>query len=209
MYTCDSCALMSCIQENPERYPGNCPVRDTAFFERTLTEYKEEENQEFYVQCSAVEALGYCQWPRLKEVVELCKQMQYNRLGVAFCSGLKKEAKTICDLLRASGFDVVSLICKTGGVPKEKAGVPKEYKINPEAFESMCNPIAQAKLMNERKTQFNIVVGLCVGHDSMFYKYSDALVTTLIAKDRVLAHNPAGAVYCAEGYYKAKLRPQG
>ena len=69
----------------------------------------------------------------------------------------------------------------------------------------MCNPIAQAVLLNEQKTQLNIVVGLCVGHDSLFYKYSDAMVTTLITKDRVLAHNPAGAVYCAEGYYKKKL----
>lgn len=48
---------------------------------------------------------------------------------------------------------------------------------------------------------------ICVGHDSFFYKYSDALVTTLIAKDRVLAHNPVGAIYCAEGYFKAKLEP--
>lgn len=69
----------------------------------------------------------------------------------------------------------------------------------------MCNPISQAKLLNLHGTQFNVLVGLCVGHDSMFYKYSDALVTTLIAKDRVLAHNPAGAVYCSEGYYKKKL----
>ena len=40
------------------------------------------------------------------------------------------------------------------------------------------------------------------GHDSMFYKYSKQMVTTLVAKDRVLAHNPCGAIYCAEGYYK-------
>ena len=44
-----------------------------------------------------------------------------------------------------------------------------------------------------------------MGHDSMFYKYSEAMVTTLIAKDRVLAHNPAGALYCSEGYFKDKV----
>ncbi len=60
-------------------------------------------------------------------------------------------------------------------------------------------------LLNSQHTEFNIVIGLCVGHDSMFYKYSEALVTTLVAKDRVLAHNPCGAIYLSEGYYKAKL----
>ena len=42
----------------------------------------------------------------------------------------------------------------------------------------------QALLLNGQKTQFNIALGLCVGHDALFCKYSDALVTTLAAKDR-------------------------
>ena len=60
-------------------------------------------------------------------------------------------------------------------------------------------------LLNGQNTEFNIALGLCVGHDSLFYKHSEALVTTLVAKDRVLAHNPCGAIYCAEGYFKNKL----
>ena len=63
----------------------------------------------------------------------------------------------------------------------------------------------QAKLLNDQKTEFNVIVGLCVGHDSLFTKYSDALVTTLVAKDRVLAHNPAGALYCADGPIRKRL----
>ena len=66
----------------------------------------------------------------------------------------------------------------------------------------MCNPILQAKLLNEAKTDLNLVVGLCVGHDSLFYKYSEALTTTVVTKDRVLGHNPAAALYTAESYYK-------
>jgi uncharacterized metal-binding protein len=68
----------------------------------------------------------------------------------------------------------------------------------------MCNPIAQALYLNEMATELNIIIGLCVGHDSLFYKHSDAMVTTLVAKDRVLAHNPAGALYCAHSYYRNK-----
>ena len=131
--------------------------------------------------------------------------MGYHKIGLAFCKGLRKEARVVADLLRSRGFEVVSVICKTGGFPKEAAGIPKENKIHPDQFEPMCNPIAQARLLNAQKTEFNIALGLCVGHDSLFYKYSDALVTTLVAKDRVLAHNPCGAIYCAEGYFKERI----
>ncbi len=90
-------------------------------------------------------------------------------------------------------------------ISKEAAGIPEENKLHPHEFEAMCNPIAQAALLNEQQTEFNIAIGLCVGHDSLFYQYSKAPVTTLIAKDRVLAHNPCGAIYCADGYFKNKL----
>lgn len=55
---------------------------------------------------------------------------------------------------------------------------------------NMCNPILQA--LEEAGTDFNVVIGLCVGHNSLFYKYSKAPVTTLIMKDRVSGHNPDG-----------------
>ena len=60
----------------------------------------------------------------------------------------------------------------------------------------MCNPVGQADLLNRAKTDLNIICGLCVGHDVVFTKISKAPVTTFIVKDRVLAHNPVGAVYC-------------
>jgi len=41
-----------------------------------------------------------------------------------------------------------------------------------------------------------MTVVLCIGHDVIFSMLSDALVTTFIVKDRVLAHNPAAVVYC-------------
>lgn len=70
---------------------------------------------------------------------------------------------------------------------------------------NMCNPILQAKLLNKAKTDLNVVVGLCVGHDSLFYKYSEALTTTAVTKDRVLGHNPVAALYTADSYY-SKLK---
>ena len=79
--------------------------------------------------------------------------------------------------------------------------------MHPGSCEVMCNPIAQAELLNRAGTQFNICLGLCVGHDSLFYKYSKALVTTLVAKDRGTGNNPAAAIYCAQGYFKDRLDP--
>ena len=204
MHQCDRCAVLSC-DKNLERYPENCPMNDEAFFEEIFSKYMEEENRDFYINSSKTEAVGYGKWARLREVVEFCKSMNYKKIGLAFCKGLHKEARVVADVLRSHDFEVLSVICKTGGIPKERVGISKEHKICPEEFEPMCNPIAQAEIFNRNNTDFNVAVGLCVGHDSLFFKNSKALATTLVTKDRVLAHNPVGAIYCAETYYKNKL----
>ena len=61
-------------------------------------------------------------------------------------------------------------------------------------------------VVNNEKTDLNVIIGLCVGHDSLFYKYSDALCTTLVTKDKVLAHNPVGALYQTNTYYKKLMK---
>jgi uncharacterized metal-binding protein len=48
----------------------------------------------------------------------------------------------------------------------------------------------------------NVVVGLCIGHDINFIKYSKAPTTVLVVKDRVTTHNPAAVLYSR--YYKNK-----
>ncbi|HJC47346.1 MAG TPA: DUF1847 domain-containing protein [Candidatus Lachnoclostridium pullistercoris] len=205
MYTCAKCGVHACRTGEKDRLPKNCPIRREELLEEAMEEYGKTPVKEFYITASAMEALGYCQWVRLKETVELCLRMNYKKIGLAFCSGLSREAKVVASVLESHGLEVVSVICKSGGLDKTKAGLEETQKIHPGEFEPMCNPVFQAKLLNEQKTEFNIALGLCVGHDSLFYRYSDAMVTTLVAKDRVLAHNPVGAIYCAEGYYKDKL----
>lgn len=206
MYTCANCGILACGNADHKNMPGNCPMKNQSLLDDAFEQYNAD--KEFYIVSSEIEGIGYGKWPRLREIVELCKRMRYHKVGLAFCRGLHSEAKVINRILHAHGFHVESVICKTGGIPKEKMGIKEENKVHPRQFEPMCNPIAQAELLNEQGTQFNIAVGLCVGHDSLFFKHSDAPVTVLIAKDRVLAHNPVGAVYCADGYFKAKLSPQ-
>ena len=62
-------------------------------------------------------------------------------------------------------------------------------------------PVAQAELLNSHGAEFNVVMGLCVGHDSLFFRYAKALSTVLVAKDRVLGHNPVAALHLAGSYY--------
>ena len=180
-------------------------MRDRAFFDSILEEYFKTENHDFFIASAATEAIGYCRWPRLREVVEFSKRMGYTRLGLAFCAGLHREAEVVDRVLRQNGFQVASVICKTGSIPKDRAGVPPEYRVRPGTYEVMCNPIAQAELLNRAETQFNICLGLCVGHDSLFYRYSQAPVTTLVAKDRATGNNPVAAIYCADSYFKTRL----
>lgn len=205
MYACAQCTVHACSREGGKNPSPHCPMNQTEVLEQAGELYKKPEFREFYIRASEMEALGYGVWTRVKETVTLCHAMGYKRVGLAFCRGLRREAKILDDILRRNGLEVVSVICKVGGVPKESVGIDPSRKVHPETFEPMCNPAAQALLCNQQKTQFNIVLGLCVGHDSMFYKHAEALTTTIAVKDRVLAHNPLGALYCAEGYFAGKL----
>jgi uncharacterized metal-binding protein len=146
--------------------------------------------------------------PRVQEVCEFAQKMGYKKLGVAFCAGLQREALSLTQILEAQGFEVVSVVCKAGRTPKETIGVGDQDKIRIGEFESMCSPIGQALILNEEKTEFNILVGLCVGHDSLFLKYSQAYCTVLVAKDRVLGHNPCAALYTTGSYYARMLRKE-
>lgn len=208
MLTCAHCGALSCLKEDKSAMPANCPIRQKEVMDACLEKYQNDETLPFFQAAAAIEAEGYCEWPRLREIGEFCRKMGYRRIGVAFCVGLGKEAKIVVDILKKFDLEVESIACKTGGYGKKELGIAPEHYVKKGAFEAMCNPIAQAEFLNRAGCEFNVAVGLCVGHDSLFFKRSDAPVTVLIAKDRALAHNPAGALYCAEGYMKKKLTPR-
>jgi len=153
--------------------------------------YQDNHIAELHKAASAIEAKYYGKETRLGEVILLSKQLQYRKIGLAFCIGLSEEAKIIDEIL-SKHFKVVSVCCKVCGIDKKDFDLPQ---ISSKGQEVMCNPAGQAQLLNDAETQLNVLCGLCVGHDAIFAKVSDAPVTTLIAKDRVLAHNPAGAIY--------------
>ena len=139
---------------------------------------------------------------RIQEIWEFAKRMGYKRLGLAFCVGLVKEANVVQEILETHGFEVVSVLCKAGRTIKDLIGITDEEKIYQGTDEAMCNPIYQAKLLNHEKAEFNILIGLCVGHDSLFFKYAQAPTTVLAVKDRVTGHNPLAAIYTTDTYYR-------
>ncbi|MBD3211724.1 MAG: DUF1847 domain-containing protein [Candidatus Lokiarchaeota archaeon] len=183
----------------------NCPMKIFPEVEKKAKQIYEENEEIKKITriASIVEAQGYIKWPRLKDTVEFAKQMGYKKLGLAFCVGLIKEAERIAEILEKYGFHVVGVCCKTGSVKKTDLGIPKEYTMISKTGYTIgwitCNPAAQALLLNEVKTDMNIICGLCVGHDITFTKLSDAPVTTLIAKDRSVPHNPAGVLFSHYG----------
>jgi len=217
---CAHCSVKDriCISEGGTG-PPSCPtINYRTAIEKALREYEKPEIKEFARMASVQEGTCYADRhirpyilhpvkPRVQEVCEFAHKMGYEKLGVAFCIGLSVEARRLSEILTAQGFTVASVQCKCGRVSKEVIGVADEEKIRIGEFESMCNPIIQATILNEEKTDFNILVGLCVGHDSLFFKYSEAFTTVLVAKDRVLGHNPAAALYTARSYYARMLRP--
>ena len=144
---------------------------------------------------------------RIVEICEFAEKMSFRRLGLAFCIGLAKEAGIVENILRDRGFEVVSVLCKAGRTSKDMIGITDDEKIYKGTDEAMCNPIFQAKLLNHSKTEFNILLGLCVGHDSLFFKHAEAPTTVLAVKDRVTGHNPLAAIYLSDTYYRKIKHP--
>jgi len=216
--TCAKCRSLACCSEHFLDGPSNCPTKTKSdVIKAAIAEYDKPEVMEFARQASIQEFECYMNLPegrtprnpRVEEVAQFAKKMGYKKLGIAFCIGLRHEADTLARILENRGFDVVTVCCKAGAIPKERIGITEEQKIEGHgAFETMCSPISQAEILNDEGTEFNIVVGLCVGHDSLFFKYAHAPTTVLVAKDRVFGHNPAAGLYLSESYYGKLLRKE-
>jgi uncharacterized metal-binding protein len=219
---CARCTKTVCDSKHYMEGPENCPTKIKAdVIERAVKEYDKPEIREFARQASIQEFENYMNMPeglmsrnpRVEEVIQFAKKMNFHKLGVAFCIGVKNEAVIFTQILENRGFEVVSVCCKAGGIPKERIGIRDDQKIvftfnRPDLWESMCSPISQAEILNDAGVDFNILVGLCVGHDSLFFKYAEAPVTVLIAKDRVFGHNPAAALYQSTAYYRRLIRKE-
>ncbi|MCD8084140.1 MAG: DUF1847 domain-containing protein [Clostridiales bacterium] len=203
--TCSDCAVLACRGKNEEKYPAFCLTEhvDQELLAQVLEIYKTDEELGKIARISAeIEGEFYGRLTRVEETLELIDRMGYKKIGIASCVGLMNETRIFCKILKARKIDYYTVGCKIGAVDKTFIGVPEEKKLNHGCgHESMCNPIMQAKALEAQGTDFNIVIGLCVGHDTLFLRHSKAPTTVMIVKDRVLGHNPVAALYTATSMY--------
>ena len=202
--SCSECGQKNCYRHDT-RYPGFCLTEslDPALRQEVLDLYKGDGLDGRMARASAmVEGQYYGKLTRVEETLVFARKIGAKKIGVATCIGLIEEAKIFVDFLRLGGMETFTVLCKVGSIEKTEIGIPEDLKVKPGNYEACCSPILQAKLLNAKKTDLNVLVGLCVGHDSLFIRHSEAPVTVLIAKDRVLGHNPVAALYTAKSYSK-------
>ena len=203
--SCADCGVINCRMQD-KSYPEFCLTThmDPELKEEALALCMEEENNRIMRTAAQVEYDGYRKWPRVQETILFAKRMGYHKIGIATCVALIRESRILAKMLRANGFEVFGVGCKAGEIFKTDLGIDQAHQgPGPVA----CNPVLQAQLLAQAGTELNIVMGLCVGHDSLFYKHSQAVTTTLVVKDRVLVHNPVMALYTADGYYANLMKP--
>ena len=211
------CGATNCWSGNSETAPakpGNCPAErhGDIIAEAAATFKGKSEDARLARVAARVEGLCYqkvagsdavnARWTRVEDTVALAKLMGWQKIGIATCIGLLAETEQLTAILKAQGLEPQSVCCKAGSIDKLELGLAEEDKVRPGTFEPACNPIAQAEICNRLGCDMNIIVGLCVGHDMLFTKYSKAPVTTLICKDRVTGHNPIAVLYGQNFYYK-------
>lgn len=203
-----------CLLKEGGRGPAFCPTLNYPNLILKVTkEYQAPDLKNFARIASVQEAECYADRKpghyviqptkcRVQETVEFAQKLGFRKLGIAFCGGLQKEAGLLSDVLESQEFEVASVGCNAGGVPKEAIGIKEDEKVRIGSYETMCNPLLQAEILNQEGTELNIVLGLCVGHDALFLKKAKAFCTVLAAKDRVTGHNPLAALYTLHSYYQ-------
>jgi uncharacterized metal-binding protein len=202
---CVLCGVKACTTEPGTKAPPDfCPMPEEVELLREVEEkyLRRDDLKRMAVESARTEAAGYCVRTRVEEIMDFARRMGWTRLGIAHCAGLMQEAKAARDIFVAGGFEVCTVCCKVGAIDKEKVGLRDDEKVRPGQYESMCSPVGQAALLEKAGAQFHVVIGLCVGHDSLFFMHAKVPTTVLVAKDRVLGNNPAAALYTSHSYYR-------
>ncbi len=203
---CVKCTVFRCAsEEKNKKAPASCPTEKYAdLIKETTEEYKLPENQAVNFGWLGLmskvrnperprEALS---WTRVDEIMEYAKIRGMTKMGIATCYALMAESRCLSDILESNGFNVVSVSCLCGEVKPQDLGMPGNI---------VCNPILQAEVLNHEKTELNIMMGLCLGHDILFLRYCKAETTPLVVKDRALGHNPVAALYLSQGFFKDRF----
>ena len=205
---CSYCGKKTCFKGDLNNTPDFCPsINYSDLLEQTKKKLHAPENIKM-AQDVARTWKEYGKLTRVEETIEYARLQGHKKIGLAFCVGLSEEARLFTNLLTNEGFDVASVCCMCGALSADDVSLPEDDKIIPGFRQPMCNPIGQAAILDEEGCDLIVLLGLCVGDDTLFIKHAKAPVTVLAVKDRVLAHNPLGALYTSKHIYtRINTRP--
>jgi uncharacterized metal-binding protein len=89
---------------------------------------------------------------RLQEIITYARYSGLKKIGIANCTTVTREAKNLQSLLTKEGFEVERVHCKYGRMP---------FSDVIEGYEGIsCNPAGQAKYLEDKGTELNIMMGL-------------------------------------------------
>lgn len=94
---CSLCKNKKCCEGK------NC----TKINDAVALEYQKDENKKIMKIASKIEAEGHMKLTRLEELIIFCKEMNFKKIGIAFCICLENEAEILHKLLEKN-FDVFS-----------------------------------------------------------------------------------------------------
>ncbi len=191
-YACASCGNQSCALGDHDRMPPACPTRTNPGLAGDARPYSSEGLHAEMLDADATpfDSDGRLR-NRVEELIAFSKSRGVKRLGIAYCVSLAKESQRLGRMFRDEGIETELVCCRVGAIDYSEIGL---HKAHPDRFAAACNPVAQARLLNERKVELVAQVGLCIGHDLILQRECRAPVTTLVVKDRVLDHHPVLAL---------------
>ncbi|SFI00032.1 Uncharacterized metal-binding protein [Tindallia magadiensis] len=206
---CCQCTAKACLKGS-EGLPEGCVtglLQSSDIQKNTMTYYQNPSLLKKMHTAAEIEGQFYGKLTRVEETIEFIKRMEYQKVGIASCAGLSKETRAFSKLLSHHKISHFGALCKVGAADKSLVGIPTENRVHPESsFEAMCNPVLQASILSEQQTDFNVLIGLCVGHDALFSVHSKSPMTTLVVKDRVTCHQSAAPLYQLDGYYSRLMK---
>ncbi|HIW77012.1 MULTISPECIES: DUF1847 domain-containing protein [Gordonibacter] len=201
-FSCLSCAGEACEFETGSN-PPECvqELITPTIHDEVHARYAEPENHR--IMKAAVQTSERCSnLTRVQETMEFAHRIGAHRIGIATCTMLVEESRTLRKLLERAGFEVFGIACKVESNHRDDLDLVLE---DGKRGAVLCNPLMQARLLEEEHTDLNIVMGLCVGHDTLFYRYSHAPVTTLVTKDHITGNNACAGLYASKSIYKKRL----
>ncbi|MBI2393050.1 MAG: DUF1847 domain-containing protein, partial [Deltaproteobacteria bacterium] len=174
-YGCLYCATAASFRGETARMPKTCPTRTHLALAHDPAPYREPERHATMVAADGTPFTGErVLRNRVEELVAYAHARGLAKIGVAFCVSLIKEAQHLGKLLKRAGLDAELVCCRVGAIDYSEIDLAKAH---PDEFAAICNPVAQAKLLNEAKVDLVAQVGLCIGHDLILQEECDAPVT--------------------------------